>query len=133
MRPRRRTLARLACFAALSVASCDDFRSIEALRDGAATLDAPVVTDGPAPVLDAADALDAPAALDAPPMDAGPLIGRACRSSAECEGRACVLEAMGFPGGYCTAGCGADAGCGDGALCATLGESRVCLAQCAPE
>lgn len=61
-------------------------------------------------------------------------IGGACESSADCDGRTCLTEAEGWPGGACTEPC--ETSCPDrsGAnaftACVDMGGARRCLARC---
>jgi hypothetical protein len=67
-----------------------------------------------------------------------PGVGDPCKADAECAavgmGARCLGEKEGFPSGYCSLDCAADAKvCGDGKSCVALAEASppVCLAGCA--
>ena len=66
-----------------------------------------------------------------------PGVGDPCKADAECAavgmGARCLGEKEGFPNGYCSLDCAADAKvCGDGKSCVALAESSppVCVAGC---
>ena len=66
-----------------------------------------------------------------------PGVGDPCKADSECAGVAmgarCLGEAQGFPNGYCSVDCAADASaCGEGKSCVPLSDSGppVCLAGC---
>lgn len=117
-----------------------------------AATDAPLDAPFDAPLDAESDAsLDVPpdvpsdAAIDAPSdapfdgrSDAAPDVLRAtgvagdeCNERELCAPFTCIDVTMGFPGGYCTAGCMTDSECGPNSVCTEVGRSRVCLRRCA--
>ena len=57
-------------------------------------------------------------------------VGQACTGSSDCNGGFCINMSSGFPGGYCSTGCGGGQMCPGDAVCHTLGRNQVCLDGC---
>ncbi len=54
-------------------------------------------------------------------------VGAACATEEDCDGLTCLGEAEGYPGGYCSAACGAEVACPAASHCKPPGQ---CLKAC---
>ncbi|MBW2263857.1 MAG: hypothetical protein JRG91_18000 [Deltaproteobacteria bacterium] len=120
-----------------------DSTTTDAVDDGAVDTATEPGDDPAAEVAD--DAADDPVVdrvVDTTPTDG--VLGDPCAGAGDCtgvpgEGRFCATEIpMGpggtvtFPGGYCSAGCNSDGGCGDGGYCLMdpMGGEGMCFKLC---